>query len=204
MISLLRKEQYDLLSALTINGEILDLGGVKSSGYHNLIKGNHRITTANILTAEADLMVNAEAAFNLPEQSYDAVICLNLFEHLFNFQNAANESFKVLKQGGELVGSTPFMFHVHGSPDDYFRYTGSALEKILKQAGFKEIEIKELGSGLFGIIYQTTISFYRFNWLSALARHVFLFLDKVVNKIWPNDLLSKKYFPVGYFFRAKK
>ncbi len=204
MISLLRKGQYDLLSQLTINGEILDLGGVKNSKYHNFIKGDHRITSANLKAAEADLTINAEEPFNLPAESYQAVICLNLLEHLFNYQNAVRESYRILKAGGELIGSTPFMFHVHGSPDDCFRYTKSALEKIFKQAGFKEVEIKELGSGVFGIVYQTTIDFYRLRWLNALARIFFLFLDGILNLLWPNSYLSKKYFPVGYFFRAKK
>lgn len=204
MLSLLRKEQYDLLAGLTINGEILDLGGVKNSKYHSLIKGNHHVVSANISGVEADLFINAEEYFGLSSESYNAVICLNLLEHLFDYQNAVNESYRVLKSGGYLIGSTPFMFHVHGSPDDYFRYTKSALEKIFKQAGFKEIEIQELGSGLFGIIYQATISFYRFGWLNFLARSFFMFLDKVLDKVWPNNFLSKKYFPVGYFFKAKK
>ena len=48
-----------------------------------------------------------------------------------------------------MIGSTPFLYRVHGAPKDYNRYTKQYLQKILKENNFKEIKIKELGIGPF-------------------------------------------------------
>ena len=43
--SFFRREEYKALAQLSIDGKILDVGGSKKSGYHELIKGNHTIIT---------------------------------------------------------------------------------------------------------------------------------------------------------------
>jgi len=206
MLTFLRKSQYQDLSEITLNGKILDLGGSVKASYHPLIKGEHEFTVVNLDERYGyDLKFDLEENFPLENSSYDAIICLNLLEHLFNFQNAVNESYRVLKESGIIVGSTPFMYNIHGSPDDFFRYTKSGLRRILEKAGFGNIEIKELGSGMFGAVYQTKFNIYNklgpFNEV-ALMYHVFL--DKILKKIFSKKHFSEEYFPLGYFFTARK
>ena len=49
-MSLLRKLEYEKISGLKINGKILDLGGDKRSGYHELIKGKHNLIIKCLIT----------------------------------------------------------------------------------------------------------------------------------------------------------
>lgn len=193
-----------MLSTMTLNGAILDVGGNARSGYHELIKGNHAITTANIdPESGCDIVFDAEKNFPVKDESYDCVLSLNVFEHIYNFHNVFHESARVLKPGGIFVCSTPFMFHIHGSPDDYFRYTKSALVKILKESGFKEVKIEELGFGVFSLIFQTIELGLRINFLKYILKKTSIFLDTTL-------LLFKKYrqlrerIPLGYFVIAKK
>lgn len=204
-LSLLRNLEYGELAKIEINGDILDIGGSKKSGYHELIKGAHNIVVANIDEKyDIDFNFDAEKKFPLPDGSYDAVLCLNVLEHLFNFKNAIEESFRVLKKGGRFVGAAPFLFNVHGSPNDYFRYTKSALERIFKESGFRDVEIRELGSGLFSVIYQLKFGLFKFNSIRKFFMIFYPIGDKITKFIKPGNFLTEKNMPLGYFFIAKK
>jgi len=209
-MSLLRKCEYEEISKLKIDGTILDLGGDKRSGYHELIRGEHKIEVVNLnRECGPDYEFDLEEIFPLKNESYDCVLCLNVLEHVFNFQNIVNESFRILKPGGRLIGAVPFLFNVHGSPNDYFRYTKSALVRVTTDAGFKDIEIKELGFGLFSVIYQLKFGLYRPNFIKYVAMNLGVFLDKIIlhkflKIIRPNHHLTQEYLPLGYFFEVKK
>ena len=62
-----------------------------------------------------------------PEQSFDLVIATELIEHLRCPDLALREIWRVLKPDGRLMLSVPFLFRVHGDPEDYFRYTKDGL-----------------------------------------------------------------------------
>ena len=209
-MSLLRKCEYEEISKIKIDGKILDLGGDRRSGYHELIGGDHNIEIVNLNEARVpDYKFNLEGNFPLEKEAYDAVICLNVLEHVFNFQNVINESFRILKPGGKFIGATPFLFNVHGSPDDYFRYTESALNRVFKIAGFQEIKIKELGYGLFSVLYQLKFNLYRPNFVKFIAMNISISLDKLIfhkllKLIRPNHHLTQKFLPLGYFFEVRK
>ncbi|GMU73916.1 MAG: hypothetical protein AMXMBFR44_1150 [Candidatus Campbellbacteria bacterium] len=193
------------MSHLTINGKILDVGGDKKSGYHELISGTHTIQVANIKEGvDIDMTFDAQKPFPLKDESYDGVIMLNVLEHLFGYQNAVNESFRILKQGGVLVGSTPFLFNVHGSPDDYFRYTQSALERIFADAGFTEIHVSPLGTGAFSVLYHALFGLYRFAVVKEGMMLLVRFLDRVISWIKKDSHFSPRFMPLGYFFVVKK
>ncbi len=174
--SIIRSEEYKRLSNLVLDGAILDIGGSKRSGYHELIKGNHIITTVNINPEyECDLVFDIQGKFPLEDEKYDSIISLNVFEHIYNFHNAFRESNRVLKIGGKFIISTPFMFNIHGSPDDYFRYTKSSLIRILKENDFVDIEIQELGFGIFSLVFQAIGGVIPGNFLRTIIKKAFNF-----------------------------
>jgi len=209
-ISLLRKFEYEAISQVKIDGKILDLGGDRRSGYHELIKGEYKIEVVNInKETGADLCFDLEKVFPITSESYEAVMCVNVLEHIFNYKNVLDESFRILKKGGKLVGVVPFIFNVHGSPDDYFRFTRTALKRILKEAGFADLRVEELGTGIFSVIFQIKYGFFRFIYLRKLAMKFYIMLDKIliqkiIKSLKPNNHLSEKHLPLGYFFIAKK
>ena len=57
------------------------------------------------------------------DQSLDCVVVLEVLEHVKNPQKALSEIFRVLKPGGKIILSTPFIFHIHAEPHDYWRFT---------------------------------------------------------------------------------
>ena len=75
------------------------------------------------------------------------IIIFNVLEHISNLDYSIKNLYSLLKKNGKIIGSTPFLYRVHGAPKDYNRFTKQYLQKILKENNFKNIKIKELGIG---------------------------------------------------------
>lgn len=58
----------------------------------------------------------------------DVVLCLSVLEHAEYCWLVAHNTSKLVKQGGMLLLSVPFVWRVHGHPDDYWRFTPSAVK----------------------------------------------------------------------------
>lgn len=74
--------------------------------------------------SEADVAGRAEA---LPfgDSGFDAIICSEVLEHVWDLEKALSEIRRVARDGALLYVTTPFLFPVHGLPDDYRRLTKS-------------------------------------------------------------------------------
>jgi SAM-dependent methyltransferase len=82
-----------------------------------------------------------------PENSFDGVISTQVFEHVPNTRALIAEIHRVIKPGGGLVVSLPFMWQEHEEPYDFSRFTSFGITELLKQNGF-EIEsiVKDVGA----------------------------------------------------------
>ena len=77
-----------------------------------------------------DCVASVEA---LPQKdaSVGTVIALSTFEHVQQFWLGFKEVQRVLRPDGVFVVATPFYFHVHAYPSDYWRFTPEALDFLL-------------------------------------------------------------------------
>ncbi|MBY0111028.1 methyltransferase domain-containing protein [Patescibacteria group bacterium] len=201
--SLLRREEYKAIQSVVLNGEVLDIGGVPDALYHTHIKGSHHIVTANIdPTTGADYTFDAQKPWPLPSESFNGVVCMNVLEHLYTPAPMLAEARRVLSAEGKIVGTVPFLFHIHASPDDYFRYTKSALTRLLSDAGFTHIQVKELGTGAFAVLYHSLVGFMRWNWMASFFMMLCTGIDRLIYKIRPHNQMSAVEFPLGYIFEA--
>ena len=206
-MTLFRKLINKLLKNIELNGEVLDLGGGKDAGYIKLFKGDFRITTADIdLKRKPDIVFDFETApFPLVNNKYDNVLLINVLEHIYNFKELFQESFRILKLNGNIIIVVPFLHQIHPSPKDYFRYTKECLERILLESGFSEIEISEIGFGAFSAIYNLTQRFFP-SFLCFFLEKTSVFIDKFLAHI--GKIFSRKYdgkeYPLGYLIKARK
>lgn len=202
----MRAAQYEELSKVTLNGSVLDIGGSKKSGYQHLIKGEHTFTTVNIDEHYGyDLKFNVEEKFPLENESYDNALSMNLIEHIFDTHNIFSETSRILKKGGLFVSAVPYMHHIHGSPDDFVRYTDSAYKKFADKYGFDIVYIEPLGCGLFSLLFQT-LTIYNtlpFTWLYTIVKYIFVTLDKILLAI-PYYRKLANTIPLGYFWIMRK
>jgi len=74
------------------------------------------------------------------DSSFDHVFATEVFEHIFNIDEVIPEIHRVLKQGGQLLITCPFVCPEHEKPYDYARYTSFGIRHLLEKHGF---EVKE-------------------------------------------------------------
>ncbi len=83
----------------------------------------------------------------LDNESIDAILCTEVFEHIKNPMLALKEFSRVLKAGGRLILSAPVCCLSHMAP--YFFYNGFSefwYQEYLKESGFKIIEFVKNGN----------------------------------------------------------
>jgi len=188
-----------------LNGKILDLGSgtVKPSYYEFLrINENAEIISVDISDErKPSVKADLEGLFPFEDKEFSYVLCFNLLEHIFNYQNLINESYRVLQNNGKLIGAVPFLSSIHADPNDYFRYTQSSLSRIFNEIGFRDIKIEALGYGPFVMgCYTTAFLFPRF--LRIFLLFPAIFLDKIIAKL--KKIHGKEKYVLVYYFECKK
>lgn len=155
-LSVLRRLQYERMERVALAGTVLDFGGGDRVHYADQVScwAAHGRTveyrSANIDHAvQPTFPLQIGQPLPIDDESFDATLSLNTLEHVFELDETLTEFRRVLKPGGRLVLSMPFMFRVHGHPDDYHRGTPSFWRRKLGEAGFKEISIEALAWGPF-------------------------------------------------------
>ena len=141
--SLIRILFDNAIKDYSIHGEVLDLGSksINSSYYKNInIEKNTNIVFTDIVPNEKIVQMDVREGFPFEEDSFDYVISFHLFEHVFDYQKSAYEIYRVLKPGGKLIICVPFMYQYHGDPDDFFRFTDSAMIKIWEKVQLCDLE----------------------------------------------------------------
>ena len=78
------------------------------------------------------------------DEIYDHVVLAEVLEHLHSPQQAIDRIYRVLKKEGQLTLTVPFIFPIHSSPNDYFRFTSFGLAHLLRE--FTTVAIKERNS----------------------------------------------------------
>jgi SAM-dependent methyltransferase len=76
---------------------------------------------------DVDVVTDAHDLAAFQTHQFDAVIAVSVFEHLARPWLAAEAIARVLRPGGMVLVSTHQTFPIHGYPDDYWRFTDSAM-----------------------------------------------------------------------------
>jgi SAM-dependent methyltransferase len=202
--SILRILQILEVRKLLIKGSVLDVGGRRTSNNitNYLLHQNNVIYLDNFSDDKRDLKVDLEKLNSIPVYQFDNVFLINVLEHIYNFNNCLNNCYSFLREGGKFFGSTPFMFRIHSSPNDFFRFTEQSLRRCLESAGFININIYVLDGGIFICFYNSiSIITQKIPLFNNILLIFFKFLDKIV---FIFSKKNKEIYPLGYFFSAQK
>lgn len=175
----------------SIAGDVLIIGAGKEP-YHRLMLESSSIITTDIEAGEGIDSVADAHQLPFPNKSFDSIIAIEVFEHLRDPKLATSEIYRVLRPGGVVILTVPFMFHVHGDPQDYNRFTASGL------------------AVLFGDCFQSTIVPFgnRIQVISDLLTTAtkFLVIFRFLNHFLCLNLFTRLSVdcPSGYFVKMNK
>lgn len=99
------------------------------------------------------------------DQSFDAVLCTQVLEHVDRPETVVREIGRVLKPGGLGLLSVPFFYNLHMEPHDFFRFSPYGIKSLLEGNGLRVCALR--GQGGIGTLLVQMFH----NWLfSGLAR----------------------------------
>lgn len=136
-----------LLALLPPRSRVIDVGGIKTRkrGQFDIRRFDLDVVCANTSrAAEPDVLADA-ASIPLPGGAADAVILAEVVEHLVDPPGALAQAARLLRPGGVLLATAPFLFRVHADPIDVARYTPDWWTMALDRAGFQQVTIERQG-----------------------------------------------------------
>ena len=175
---------------ITINGKTIDLGAKngKASYYRFFNLKYSEIDYVDINPTESNILkLDLEKNLPISDKSYNSVLAINLFEHIFNIQNLIQEIYRILDDEGKLIGSTPFMKVYHSDPHDFYRYTQDFYKKMFEKVGFVNIDLILVGQGLFHVVAENVGKLLKIKILRYLFWELCIGIDKLLNKFYKNN-----------------
>ena len=97
-----------------------------------------------------DLVCDIEN-LSIKDNSVDVIINIAVLEHVPNPEKVVKEMHRVLKKGGIVYSSIPFIQGFHASPYDYSRRTIEGIKHLYKD--FETIEVKCAGGPTSGFLW---------------------------------------------------
>jgi len=181
------------------NGLILDCGAGRRDEYFE------NIVNLEIVGYDSTDVIGVGEMLPFIDNSFDAVISLSVLEHVKDPFRCAREISRVLKPGGQLICSVPFLQPYHGYPSHYFNMTYQGLMSLFDGIlDFDKIEINEMALPIWSLTWILR------NWADGLkgeTRNEFLQLkvadlidtgDKYLDKSYVKELTEEKNRELAY------
>lgn len=84
------------------------------------------------IEGNVDLIQDITNMKSLKDNTFDAILCTWVLEHVKSVDKAVNEIVRILRPGGVFFFSVPTTLDFHGYPHDYWRYRGQDIFLLLK------------------------------------------------------------------------
>ncbi len=203
--SLLRIFQNEEFKKLTLKGDCLEFGANQKidRNFLNINSKKYKTIYSNIDKKKSKFLYLDLEKKIYHNKKYDNVIIYNVLEHLYDLNLPLKNIHNLLKKRGKIFGSTPFIYRIHGAPNDYSRFTRDYLKMILKKNKFKKIEIIELGTGPFLASFSLLRGFFKYVPIFYQVILILMILiDKFLLMMMKNN--PKSIYPIGFTFSAMK
>jgi len=149
----------DVLEIIEKNkkGLILDCGAGRRDEYYE------NVVNFEIVDYDTTDVLGVGEKLPFIDNVFDAVFSLSVLEHVKNPFTSAKEIARVLKPGGSLICSVPFLQPFHGYPHHYYNMTGQGLSNLFDEMLYVDkIEVNERAVPIWSLTW-----FLR-NWVNGL------------------------------------
>lgn len=94
-----------------------------------------------------------------PTDSFDAILCTEVLEHVEDAPQLISEMLRVLRPGGRAIITIPWSARFHFIPHDYCRYTPTRLGHLFRE--FSNVRISPRGSDITSIANKVIVLWSR-------------------------------------------
>lgn len=165
---LTRHKLVDFLQSYRTDGYTLDIG-CGDRMYKELFPNSICVDIDK--NRKPDMIVDVHHMEVFADNTFDCILCTEVLEHCYAPWIAADEMFRVLKPGGILLLSTRFVYPLHDTPYDYYRFTKYGLKMLFNNYRILELREEAAPEETMGVLYQrlafqtkTKLPFLRLWW----------------------------------------
>jgi len=130
-----------------LQGRLLD-AGCGSQPYRDIFQCDEYVAVDISPTFTPDIVGDLRNMEAIGNQSFDSVLSNQVLEHVDDADRVVAEMYRVLRPGGYLCVTVPFISRLHGMPHDYWRFSISGLRYLLEKHGFEVVLIEPMGGFL--------------------------------------------------------
>lgn len=161
-----------------VTGKTLDVG-CGSKPYAHLYSSTEYVgleidTPQNRASKKAEYFYDGNI-FPFADATFDSMVANEVFEHVFNPDQFINEVFRVLKPGGMVLLTLPFVWDEHEQPYDFARYSSFGIKALLERHGF-DVVVQRKSTDDIRVIFQLL--------------NAYIFKKTVTKRAWINLLTT--------------
>lgn len=178
---LVAKDLYPHLRQVlpTIQGRILDVG-CGDKPYRCWATRATEYVGLDVCPGPAvDIVVVPGSPWPVDSSSFDAVICTQVLQYVADLGTTFDETYRVLKPGGQLILTVPFAYNEHSVRRDYWRWSVDGIRHTFSPR-YEISRLRPLGG------VGSTLGVLMLNWIEVQAnRHKFTrFLKGLLLPVW--------------------
>jgi SAM-dependent methyltransferase len=174
----IRKSVEEFAKELSPGSSVLDVGcGLRQ--YEECFEGREYVGLDVEESGRDASEKRADTYFNgldIPYEdgNFDAAICNEVLEHAIDPSRLLSEIHRVLRPGGRILVTVPFIWGEHEIPFDFRRYSSFGIEREFQQAGFEVEVLSKLkqGIGAIDMLVKSEINNYEVNVLEPIAGRI--------------------------------
>jgi SAM-dependent methyltransferase len=204
----LEADAYYQVMVKHVSGDLLEIGA-GTVPYYGIYKDSIKSVTttdwhnSSHSNSYIDVISDSNDGLSFKDEIFDTVLMADVLEHINRPEVLFKDVGRVLKERGKVIVFVPFMYGIHESPHDYFRYTEFSLEKLCLQNNFEILDLSPYGGGPDVVVDLMEKMLYEKKVLSSIG--------KIATKAIVNTQAYKKFrdkfqdrFPIGYSLVGQK
>lgn len=179
-----------------VSGMLLDLGAGNQPfkvWYSGLAE---KCVSVDVTPSPGLDVLSMAAPLPFRSETFDTVICTSVLEHVDNAEEVVSEIARILKPGGRLLITIPFLYPTHEAPYDFWRTTHWGLRSVLTRHGLEVDTVAAQGGPVLLVAHYVIAGFAQL--LLLIARRLGRFGSLVDNRpvraliAGPQDLVRSK------------
>jgi SAM-dependent methyltransferase len=179
-----------------IGGMLLDLGAGNQPFKEWYSPLAERCVAVDVAPAPGVDVLSLAAPLPFRSETFDTVLCTSVLEHVHDAEAAVSEIVRILKPGGRVLVTVPFLYPTHEAPYDFWRTTHWGLRSVLTRHGLEVDSLAAQGGPLLLVTHYLIGGFAQF--LMLIARRLGRFGSLVDNRFTraviasPQDLVRSR------------